>query len=202
MKLYYTPGTCSMAVHIALHEAGMPFDAEKVDLRAKRTAAGEDFLQVNPKGSVPALRLDDGAIITEVGTLLQYVADRKPESGLAPPPGTIERYRLLEWISFLATEIHKGFGPLWNPQVSDEVRTATVTQLGRHFDYVAGRLAGPSHLIGDRFSVADAYLFTLLGWTDLHKIDTSRWPVLQTYQRRLAARPAVRATLVAEGLVE
>lgn len=202
MKLYYTPGACSMAVDIALREAGIPFAAEKVDLATKRTASGEDFLRINPKGYVPALQVDDGSLLTETGTLLQYVADQKPESGLAPPQGTWERYRLMDWIGFISTEIHKGFGPLWNPKVSDEVRKTTVAQLGKRFDYVAGQLAGQPFLTGDRFTIADAYLFTLLRWTDLHKVDTSPWPVLQAYRGRIAARPVVQATLEAEGLVK
>jgi glutathione S-transferase len=202
MKLYLTPGACSMAVDIALHEAGIPFEAERVDLTTRKTASGEDFLQINPKGYVPALRLDDGSLLTEAGLLLQYVADLKPGAGLAPAPGTMDRYRLMEWLAFLSTEVHKGFGPLWNPKVADDVRKETVARLGKRFDLLAATLAERPFLMGDRFTVADAYLFTLLGWTDVHRIDLTPWPALQAYRGRIAARPAVQATLKDEGLVK
>jgi len=202
MKLYYAPGACSMAADIVLHELGVPFTPELVDLRTKKTASGDDFTKVNPKGYVPALALDDGSVLTEAGTVIQYIADQKPESGLAPQPGTMERYRLMEWINFISSEIHKGFGPLWNPNVSDDVRKAATAQLGRRFDYVASALGAKPYLLGDTFTIADAYLFTILGWSKLHKVDMTPWPVLQAYVDRIAARPAVQATLKAEGLVK
>lgn len=201
MKLYYTPGACSMAADIALHEAGIAFTPERVDLATKKTAAGDDFTKVNPKGYVPALGLDDGSVLTEAGTVLQYIADRKPEAGLAPAAGTMERYRLMEWLNFISSEIHKGFGPLWNPKTPEEVRKGAVAQLGKRFDYVVSVLGTKPYLMGDRFTVADAYLFTVLNWTNLHKVDLAPWPALQAYMARVAARPKVQETLRAEGLM-
>jgi glutathione S-transferase len=201
MKLYYTPGACSMAADIALHEAGIAFTPERVDLATKKTAAGADFTNINPKGYVPALGLDDGSVLTEAGTVLQYIADRKPEAGLAPAAGTMERYRLMEWVNFISSEIHKGFGPLWNPKTPDEVRKGAIAQLGKRFDYLANALGDKPYLMGERFTIADAYLFTVLNWTSLHKVDLAPWPTLQAYMGRVAARPKVQATLRAEGLI-
>ena len=201
MKLYYTPGACSMAADIALHEAGIAFTPERVDLATKKTAAGADFAQINPKGYVPALGLDDGSVLTEAGTVLQYIADRKPEAGLAFAAGTMERYRLMEWINFISSELHKGFGPLWNPKTPEEVRKGAIAQLGRRFDYVASALGTKPYLMGDRFTIADAYLFTVLNWTHVHKVDLAPWPTLQAYMGRVAARPKVQETLRAEGLI-
>lgn len=201
MKLYYTPGACSLAVHIVLREAGLPFELEKVDLATKKTEHGADFLAVNAKGYVPALGLDDGQVLTEDQVILQYLADRKPEAGLAPPFGTMERYRLMEWLGFIASEVHKGFGPLWNPSTPDATRENALALLGRRFDYLAGRLeAGGPWLLGDRYTVADAYLYTVLRWCDLHKVDLARWPGLTEYRARVAGRPAVREAVQAEGL--
>ncbi|CAL1240860.1 glutathione transferase GstA [Candidatus Methylocalor cossyra] len=201
MKLYYTPGACSLAVHIVLREAGLPFELEKVDLATKKTEHGADFLAVNAKGYVPALGLDDGQVLTEDQVILQYLADRKPEAGLAPPFGTMERYRLMEWLGFIASEVHKGFGPLWNPSTPDATRENALALLGRRFDYLAGRLeAGGPWLLGDRYTVADAYLYTVLRWCDLHKVDLGRWPGLTEYRARVAGRPAVREAVQAEGL--
>jgi len=201
MKLYFSPGACSMAADIALHEAGIAFTPERVDLATKKTVSGADFTKLNPKGYVPALGLDDGSVLTEAGTVLQYIADRKPEAGLAPAAGTMERYRLMEWLNFISSEIHKGFGPLWNPKTPEEVRKTAIAQLGKRFDFVAGALGTKAYLMGDRFTVADAYLFTVLNWTTVHKIDLARWPALQAYMVRVAARPRVRETLQAEGLI-
>lgn len=201
MKLYYFPGACSLAVHIALREAGLPFDLEKVDLATRKTENGGDFLAVNPKGYVPALLLDDGQVLTEDQVILQYLADRKPESGLAPPLGSMERYRLMEWLAFIATEVHKAFGPLWNPGTPEPTRQAAIAQLSRRFDYLAECLSGKEWLYGDRFTVADAYLCTMLGWTEYHKIDLGNWPVLADYAGRAKDRPAVRQAMQAEGLI-
>lgn len=192
MKLYYSPGACSMAVHIALVEAGVSFEVAAVDLKAKTVAGGGDYWAVNDKGSVPALQLDDGAVLTEVGALLQYVADLNPGSGLAPPHGTRARYQLVEWINFIATEIHKTFGPLWNPHLAADVRDATLQQLLRRFDYAAKRLASTPYLMGDTFTVADAYLYTMLVWTKFVKLDLSARPALQEYMKRIAARASVQ----------
>lgn len=200
MKLYYYPGACSMAVHIALREAGYEFELDKVDLGAKRTASGEDYNQVNAKGYVPALRLDDGQVLTEDAVLLQYVADHKPEAGLAPPLGSMERYRLMEWLNFTSTEIHKTLGALFNPKITSEWRENQVALFGRRADWLAARLGNKPYLMGDKFTVADAYLFTVLRWCKLHKVDTTRWPVLNDYSVRIAIRPAVVAAMKAEGL--
>jgi glutathione S-transferase len=199
MKLYFSPGACSMAPHIALREAGLAFELEKVDLRARRTAGGDDYTKINPKGYVPALRLDDGAVLTEVGVLLQYVADHG-SGGLAPPFGTMERYRLMEWLNFVSTEVHKQFSPLFNPQITPEWKENQLKRLAGRFDFLAQHLEARPYLMGDAFSVADAYLFTVLRWTKLFNVDLSKWPKLQEYIARIGARPSVQATLKAEGI--
>lgn len=200
MKLYYAPGACSLAPHIALRETGAAFDLEKVDLAKKQTAGGEDFTRINPKGYVPALRLDDGEILTEVAVILQYLADRKPEAALAPAAGSMQRYRLMEWLNFISSEIHKQFGPLFNPQITPEWKANQLNVLGRRFDYLSERLNGQPYLMGERFSVADAYLFTVLNWNSYVGMDMGKWPKLQAYMARVAERPAVREALRAEGL--
>ncbi len=202
MKLYFSPGACSMAVHIVLREAGFTFDLEKVDLAKKLTAGGQDYHAINPKGYVPALLLDDGQILTEVAVVLQYLADQRPESGLAPRPGTMERYRLMEWLNFVASEIHKQIGPLFHPKVTGEWRNSQLTVLNKRFDYLHGRLRGTSYLAGNTFTVADAYLFTVLNWTAFLKLDRGTWPLLADYLGRLSARPAVKEAMRAEGLVK
>ena len=200
MKLYYTPGACSLSVHIVLREAGVPFELEKVDLRTKRTQKGEDYTTINPKGSVPALRLEDGSILTEAAVCLQYVADLAPQTDLAPIAGTFERYRLMEWINFTSSEIHKTFGPLFDPSASDELRQRQIGLLGKRFDYVNKHLGEHPFLVGGRFTVADAYLYTVLNWTHVHKIAIDRWPALQEYMKRVGERPKVREAMKAEGL--
>ncbi len=200
MKLYYSPGACSMASHITLREAGLPFDLEKVDLRAHRTEKNEDYALINPKGYVPAMRLDNGEILTEGPALLQYIADQKPATGLAPAAGTMDRYRLMEWLNFVSTEVHKQFSPLFNPGITPEWREAQVSRLAGRFDYLAKQLNGRDYLMGERFTVADAYLFTVLGWCGMLKIDLGRWPMLQEYLGRIASRPSVKAAMKAEGL--
>jgi len=200
MKLYYFPGACSLAAHIVLQEAGADFVLEKVDLGKKKTASGEDYLSVNPKGYVPALRLNNDDILTEVGTIIQYVADQNTDSRLAPKLGTIERYHLMEWLNFIATEIHKQFSPLFNPKVSQEWKDSQLVQLGRRFDYLSTHLEGKDFLMGATYTVADAYLFTVLNWCNYLKVDLVKWPALAQYLARVGARPAVQATLKAEGL--
>jgi len=200
MKLFYTPGACSQAPHIVLRESAKPFELVRVDLAAKRTESGEDYLSINPKGAVPALGLDDGSVLTENAVILQYLADRAPASGLIPPGG-LERYRLLEWVNYIATEIHKGFGPLWNPATPAEFKQVTREQLGKKFDYLQDALRDREWIAGERFTIVDAYAFTVLNWTAIHAIDLSRWPGLAAFQARIAARPAVRAALAAEGLL-
>jgi len=201
MKLYYAPGACSMAPHIVLRETGQPVELEKVNLGKKVTAGGKDYRQINPKGSVPALELDDGQVLTEVAVLVQYIADRKPSCGLAPEPGTLERYRLMEWLNFISSELHKAFGPLFNPAAAPEWKEAQVKLLAGRFDYLAGNLAGRPYLMGEAFTVADAYLFTVLNWTAFAKIDLEPWPALREFMARVAARPAVTEAMKAEGLI-
>ena len=198
MKLYYTPGTCSLAVHIALREGGQPVSLERVDLRARRTATGRDWAALNPKGYVPMLELDDGQQLTEVANLLLYVADQARDSGLAPAPLTMERYRLQEWLAFISSELHKTFSPLFNPAFPEDARPLNRDKLTRRFGYVAERLAAQDYLMGDRFTVADAYLFVMLGWAPKFAIDLSAVPVLGRYRDLIAARPAVRQALEAE----
>ena len=200
MKLYFFPGACSLAAHIVLREGGFAFDLEKVELATGLTEGGAEFRAISPKGYVPALILDDGQLLTEDQVILQYLADRKPDSGLAPPPGSMERYRLMEWLAFIATEVHKGFGPLWNPATPDATRKAALVLLAKRFDYLATALADMDWLMGNRFTVADAYLFTVLGWAAVHQIDLSPWPVLRDYLARVGARPEVLAAMQAEGL--
>lgn len=201
MKLYYAPGACSLAPHIALCEAGLQFELESVNLTNKQTASGEDFSLINVKGYVPAIRLDDGQILTEVAVILQYIADQTPASQLAPATGTIARYRLMEWLNFISSELHKQFSPLFNPKISAEWKTHQINLLARRFDYLVQSLDGKPCLMGDQFTVADAYLFTILNWSKLFQVDMERWPALKDYIRRVAARPAVRQALGAEGLV-
>jgi glutathione S-transferase len=201
MKLYYTPGACSQAPHIAIHELGLPYDAVKVDLGTHKLEDGTDYRTINPKGYVPTLELDDGTRITEANVILQYLAEQKP-GRLAPAFGTKERWKLMEWLAFIASEVHKGFGPLWNPQTPAEVRERTVTALGNRFGYLAQTLEKQPFLMGNEFTIADAYLFVVLNWSDYHKVDLSPWPALQQFRARVAARPGVQATLRAEGLAK
>ena len=202
MKLYFFPGACSLAPHIVAREAGVAIDLEKVDLATKKTASGEDFNAVNPKGYVPALRLDDGSVLTEVSTLIEYLADRAPDRGLMPASGTLERYRVLEWIGYIATEIHKGFGPLWNAKIVPEAREAAIAALSRRLDLVEKVLARQPHLAGANFTVADAYLFVVASWAPWVKLDLAPWPHLGQFLARIAARPMVQEALKAEGLAQ
>jgi glutathione S-transferase len=200
MKLYYSPGACSLASHIALNEAGLSYEAVKVNLGTKQTADGADYLAINEKGSVPALALDDGGVLTESAVIVQYVADQNPGADLAPPHGTFARYRLGEWLNYIATEIHKGFGPLWQAKNPEDVKEAARKNLFRKFDYVNKRLGSTPYLMGNTFTVADAYLFTIVNWAHMLKIDLAPWPALQQFMARVSARPAVQKTLHEEGL--
>ncbi|MHB1140442.1 MAG: glutathione transferase GstA [Sulfuricaulis sp.] len=202
MKLYYTPGACSMAVNITLHESGQKFDLVKVDLSQHKTESGEDYYTINPKGYVPALKLDNGEVLTEDAVLLQYVADQKPEAGLAPKAGTMERYRLLEWLNFISSEMHKTLGALFNPGITPEWKQDRIALFGRRCDYLVKALGSKPYLMGDKFTIADAYLFTILGWADYFKLDMGKWPALRQYSTRIAARPAVQAAMKAEGLIK
>ena len=198
MKLYFSPGACSFSPHIVLREAGIDHELVRVDLRAKKTAAGGDFNAVNPKGSVPALQLPEGEVLTEGPAIVQYLADLRPESNLAPPAGTLARYRMQEWLNFITSEIHKTFSPLFNPRTPAEYRAIAIENLGKRFDYVNEHLTGKDYLLGAQFTVADAYLFTVLGWCGYVNIDLSRWPALAAFVERVAARPAVQAARAAE----
>jgi glutathione S-transferase len=201
MKLYYSNGACSLSPHIVLLEAGLPFTLAKVDLKTKKTD-GVDYLTINSKGAVPALQLDDGKVLTEGPAIVQYLADLKPDSKLAPRAGTFERYQLMEILNYLTSEVHKTYGPLFNPATLPEVREATLGMLGKKFDWLTGFLASKPYLLGDTFTVADAYLFTLLNWTHFVKVDLSKWPVLSAYHARVSQRPKVQEALKAEGLVK
>jgi len=198
MKLYFSPGACSLSPHIALLEAGLPFELAQVDLKAKTTKAGGDFRSVNPKGQVPTLELDDGEVLTEGSAIVQYIADRKPETKLAPAAGTMERYRLQEWLNYVSTEMHKGFSPLFNPNAPDQWKQVVKDMLALRFDFLSKKLEGKPYLMGGTFTVADAYLFTILSWGKYFNIDMAKWPTLASYMERVAARPAVKATLEAE----
>ena len=200
MRLYYAPGACSLAPHIALEEIGLRYEAVPVDLKAK-TVAGGDYRKINPKGAVPALELDCGEILTENAVVLQYIADQRPEAGLMPKGG-IERYRALEWLNFIATELHKGFGPLWNPKSPDESKRLAREMLAAKLDYVGSRLGTQDYLMGTSVTLPDLYLIVMLGWTRLHQIDLSRWPVLTIFAERMRSRPAVMRAMKAEGLLK
>jgi glutathione S-transferase len=202
MKLYYAPGACSLSPHISLREAGVSFDLERVDLASRKTASGEDFSKINPKGYVPALRLDDGELLTEGVAMVQFIADRYPVAGLAPANGTLERVRLQEHSNFISSELHKAFSPLFGPATSAEAKQAAVAAIGRRLDYFERILGdGRPYLLGEHFSVADAYLFTVAIWTEPTGIGLDRSPKLAAFVARVAARPSVQAAMRVEGLM-
>ena len=201
MKLYYSPGACSLAPHIAMREAGIPVELKKVDLKAKQYEGG-DYKQVNSKGYVPAIQMDDGTVLTEAPVILQYIADQKPDSGLAPKPGDPARYKLQEMLNFTTSEMHKGFGNFFNPALTDEWRKAVTDRLGIRLDWVAKQLEGKPYIMGDKFTVADAYLFTILNWAGPSKFDMGKWPTITDYHKRVGGRPKVQEALKAEGLVK
>lgn len=201
MKLYYMPAACSLAPHIALREAALPFELERVG-RDKKTESGADYLTVNPKGAVPALKLDDGDVLTEAGVIQQYIADKAPAKNLAPAGGTPERYRLQEWLNYIASEVHKGIGQLFNPAMPEDYKAAVKKGLGeKQLPFLEKALAGKEYLLG-QFSVADGYLFTVLNWTKNLKIDLSVYPNISAFMKRMAARPAVQEAMKAEGLLK
>jgi glutathione S-transferase len=201
MKLYFAPGACSMAPHIALQESGMPYDAVRVDLREHKLADGTDYYTINPKGYVPLLELDDGERLTEVAVILQHIADLRPGT-LAPEFGSMERWRLMEWLNFIATEVHKPLSALWKPTTPDAYKATVLETVGKRLDFVVERLGSKPYLSGERFTVADAYLFTIVNWHRFLKFGIDRWPALQQYQERVAARPRVQEVLKAEHLVK
>jgi len=201
MKLYFAPGVCSLSPHIVLREADLPFTLVKTDIRAKKTAEGGDYRKTNPLGYVPALELDDGTILTEGPAIVQFIADKVPEKRLAPPNGTLDRYKLQSLLNFISSEIHKGFSPLFNPAFPDEAKKVARERLLTRLEHANRLLEGRDYLLGDQFSVADAYLFTTLRWTVPAKIDLTPFPNLVAFMKRVEARPAVRAAMKAEGLI-
>jgi glutathione S-transferase len=200
MKLYFSTGACSLSPRIVLMEAGLPFSAEKVDLKSKKTAGGADYLGINSKGAVPALELDDGRLLTEGPAIVQYLADLKPESGLAPRAGSFERYRLMEMLNYISSEVHKGFSPLFKADTPADARKMAVDNLAKKLDWLSLQLDAGKFIMGETFTVADAYLFTVLRWSVLVHLDLARWPVLTAYVARVAERPKVKDALHAEGL--
>jgi glutathione S-transferase len=196
MKYYYSPGACSLHPQITLQETGLPVEFVRVDLRAHKTQDGGDYYAVNPKGYVPSLQLDDGTVLTEGAVITQYIADQRPEARMIPPPGTLDRYRVQEWLNFIATEIHKTFAPLFGG--SDEAKEQARARLSKRFDFVDKALEGHSYLVGDAFGVADAYLFNMLTWTTFSGIDLAKWPSLRAFFARVKERPSVQAVLAAQ----
>ena len=201
MKLYYAPGACSLSPHIVLREAGLPFTAVKVDLKTKAMDGGGDFRALSAKGYVPLLELDNGARLSEGPAIVQYLADQAPQAKLAPAAGTFERYRLQEWLNFITSELHKQFSPLFDPLYPEDLKAKQRERLAARFDWIVQQLDGREYLVGS-FSVADAYLFTVLNWCGWTGIELAKWPALQKYVARVAARPAVVAALKAEGLAK
>jgi glutathione S-transferase len=202
MKLYYSPASCSLSPHIALREAGLPFELVLASTKTHRLADGTDFYTLNPKGYVPLLELDDGQRLSEGPAIVQYIADLAPSTGLAPAAGTMPRYRLMEWLNFISTELHKGFSPLFTPGMPDEAKAMAKDKLLQRLAWVDTQLADRNFLLGDTFTVADAYLFTVAGWGRYVGVDTSGLKHLGAFVARVAARPAVEAALRAEGLLK
>jgi glutathione S-transferase len=201
-KLYYSPGACSLSPHIALREAGLPFTLVMASTKTKKLADGSDFNAINPKSQVPVLEFDDGQRLTEGPAIVQWVADQAPATGLAPAAGTMARYRLMEWLNFITSELHKGFSPLFTPGMPDEAKAMAKAKLGERLAWVDQQLAGKSYLMGDTFTVADGYLFTVAGWGKYVGIDIAPLANLSAFMGRVAARPAVQEALKAEGLLK
>jgi glutathione S-transferase len=202
MKLYFAPGVCSLSPHIVFREAGLDVALEQVDHRAKKTKDGGDYLAINPKGQVPVLELDNGTRLTEGPAIVQYLADQKPASGLAPAVGTLERYQVQSWLNFVSSELHKSFGPMFNPAAPEGTKPFQRGNIEKRFTWLDGEVAGKSYLMGDKFTVADAYLFTVLRWASRVEIDLAKWPNLKAYFDRVEARPKVQEALKAEGLIQ
>lgn len=198
MKLYYSPSACSLSPHIVLREIGLNVELVRVDLAKHTLPDGSDFSRINPKGYVPALQLDDGSVLTEGTAIVQYLADLKPDSGLTPQAGSLERYRLQEWLGFINSEIHKGFGPLFKPTTPEDYKATVRQNLAKRFDYLAEHLSTHDFLMGTTFSVVDAYLFTVLNWGPWTGVDLSPWPALVAYQKRIGSRPSVVQAQAAE----
>lgn len=202
MKLFYSPGACSQAPHILLHEIGLDHDAARVDLKAKKLEDGSDYLAINPKGAVPALQLDSGEVLTENAVILQYLGDRANWPEVLPPLGDFRRYRVLEMVNFITTELHKRFGLLFNPKATDPTRQLASEELGTKLDYVDQRLGKGPFLFGDDLTLPDVYLFVMAGWADKMLGGLERWPHLKTFRERMLRRPSVRHVLSFEGLLE
>ena len=202
MKLYYAPGACSLSPHIVARELGIDIDLEKTDNRTKRTASGADYLTINSKGYVPAIELDDGQVLTEGPALVQYLADQKPEARLVPPAGTMERYRMQEMLGYINSELHKTYSPLFNDATPQETRNERLAYLKKRYAVLNDRLANRPYLFGDQLTVADAYLFVVTRWANFVKLDLSGFPNVLAFQQRVAARPAVKAAMKAEGLLQ
>jgi len=202
MKLYYSPGACSLSPHIAVREAGVPVTLVKASTKTHQLDDGTDYYTINPKGYVPLLELDSGERLSEGPAIVQYLADQNPGSGLAPAAGTLERYRLQEWLNFITSEIHKQFSPMFQPNTPAEYKDILKEKLSKRFDWLAGKLEGKDYLMGKQFTVADAYLYTVLRWCGFVGIDLAKWPVLAAYETRVASRPKVQEALAAEGLIK
>ena len=202
MKLYYSPGACSLSPHIALLEAGLPYDLVKVDLKAKKLENGDDFLAINPKGQVPALALDSGELVTEGPVIVQMIADKASAKNLAPGRDSAERYKLQEWLTYINSEVHKSFGPIFSPLLADDAKAFFKDRVMGKFKYLDGALAGNDYLMGKQFTVADGYLFTMLAWAERMKFDLAALPNLVAYKARVGARPKVQEALVKEGLMK
>lgn len=202
MKLFFSPGACSLSPHIVLREAGYSFDLEQVDTKEKKTKSGKDYWGISSKGQVPVLELDNGERITEVPVIVQYLADQKPASGLAPPNGSMERVRVQEWLNFTTSEMHKSLGLFFRPTTPADFKVITKEHVGKRLDWLNTQLAGKQYVTGDKFTVADAYLFTVLRWTAYVNIDLGKWPNIKAYIDRVAARPKVQEAMKAEGLIK
>ena len=202
MKLYYSPGACSLSPHIALLEAGLPYDLVKVDLKAKKLENGDDFLAINPKGQVPALALDSGELVTEGPVIVQMIADKASAKNLAPGRDSAERYKLQEWLTYINSEVHKSFGPIFSPLLADDAKAFFKDRVMGKFKYLDGALAGNDYLMGKQFTVADGYLFTMLAWAERMKFDLAALPNLLAYKARVGARPKVQEALIKEGLMK
>ncbi len=201
-KLYYSPGACSLSPHIVLQESKLPFEAVLASTKTHQLADGTDYYSINPKGYVPLLELDDGSRLTEGPVIVQYIADQVPQSGLVPPAGTMARYRVMEWLNFITSELHKGFSPLFNPAMPDEAKALARTRLSDRLAWVDTQLEGKDYLMGNSFTVPDAYLFTVAAWGRHVGVDISGLKNLSAYMARVAARPAVQAAMKAEGLIK
>jgi len=202
MKLYYSPGACSLSPHITFREAGLPVTLVKASTKTHKLDDGTDYYTLSPKGYVPLLQLDNGEFLSEGPAIVQYLADQNPGSGLAPAAGTLSRYRLMEWLNFVTAELHKQFGPMFQPNTPPEFKEVLKDKISKRYDWLAGELKGKDYLMGTQFTVADAYLYTILRWTNFVGLDLAKWPVLAAYKARVESRPKVQEALVAEGLVK